>query len=367
MLFLLSIITLFAILNTSAQNVGIGTGTPNASGLLHLDLGSNVTKGLLVTGNFSYFNSTLPDLGVGSRMMFYPGKAAFRVGYVEGTEWNNSNVGLKSIAMGYGTIAFGEYSTALGFKSTASGSVSTVMGASNVASGNYSTAMGYNSTASGDFSIAIGYSATANAVQSIALGTDVSTNGKTGSMILGDGGDGYPAHVFTSEADNQLFSRFKGGYKFYTSGWGTVLGVVLAPGGNAWSSFSDERMKENFETLDSEEVLKKLSAVKYTSWNYKRQDPKTYRHYGIMAQDFFNAFGKDRYGIIGNDTMVNPIDMMGIAYSAIQALEKRTQAFKEENLELKNEVSLLNSRLEKLEKLCNNISVSSSLKTINNQ
>ena len=163
-------------------------------------------------------------------------------------------------------------------------------------------------------------------------------------MILGDGGDGDGTHVFTTEADNQLFTRFKGGYKFYTSGWGTTLGAVLLPGANSWSSFSDERLKENFEALNSEEVLKKLSAVNYTSWNYKIQDSKTFRHYGIMAQDFFKAFGHDNYGTIGNETMVNPIDMMGIAYSAIQALEKRTQKIEdlqEENSNLKKQINAL--------------------------
>lgn len=366
-LIVLSSISLCILGGKIHAQVGIGTTTPNAATMLHIDAGASQTKGILITGTLNSSSGTIPSLGAGSRLMFCPGKAAFRAGYVNGTQWDESNVGQYSSALGlhttssgyasfamgwnsvasdnasfaagYNAIASGSYSTALGFSNTASGSVSTVMGANNTASGNYSNVMGINSVASSDYSMAMGYGATANAVRSIALGADISTNGKIGSMILGDGGDGNGAHIFTSETDNQLFARFKGGYKFYTTGWGVVGGVTIVPGGNSWSSFSDERMKENFETLNSEEILKKLSAVNYTSWNYKLQDPRIFRHYGIMAQDFYNAFGKDSFGVIGNDTMVNPIDMMGIAYSAIQALEKRTDRLRIENQQLKNEVS----------------------------
>ena len=54
-----------------------------------------------------------------------------------------------------------------------------------------------------------------------------------------------------------------------------------------------------------------------------------------MAQDFYKAFGKDKYGTIGNDTTVNPVDMLGIDMAAIQALEKRTVALSAENKKLK--------------------------------
>lgn len=64
--------------------------------------------------------------------------------------------------------------------------------------------------------------------------------------------------------------------------------------------------------------------MRLVSWNYKRQDPAQYRHYGPMAQDFYAAFGKDKYGNIGNDTTINSADFDGVNMIAIQALEKRT-------------------------------------------
>ncbi len=123
-------------------------------------------------------------------------------------------------------------------------------------------------------------------------------------------------------------------------------------------SICDKNTKENFQPLNGEDVLQKFSKINFSSWNYKKQDPKIYRHYGIMAQDFYNAFGKDKYGTIGNNTSVNPIDMIGIDMAAIKALEKRTadlkvdgerqraegEKLKSENDQLKNEVAGLNKK-----------------------
>ena len=91
-------------------------------------------------------------------MMWYPKKAAFRVGYVDGTQWDDGNIGYYSIAMGYET--------------TASATASTAMGSSTTASGPYSTAMGIDTTASGDFSTAMGRSITADGIYSFGIGLD---------------------------------------------------------------------------------------------------------------------------------------------------------------------------------------------------
>ncbi|HMJ48265.1 MAG TPA: hypothetical protein VK498_13110, partial [Ferruginibacter sp.] len=107
-----------------AQNVGVGTLTPNPNAMLHVDLGLSTSKGFLVAGIYDAA-STIPDLGAGSRMIYYPGKAAFRAGNVTGTQWNNINVGLQSTAIGTNSIASGSLSTAVGFSSSASEYAST--------------------------------------------------------------------------------------------------------------------------------------------------------------------------------------------------------------------------------------------------
>jgi hypothetical protein len=139
----------------NAQNVGIGTPTPDTTALLHVHLGTSTTHGFLVTGTVNG-SATIPNLGTGSRMMFYPGKAAFRAGYVDGTHWDNANVGAFSTAMGINTIASGDFSTAIGFITTASA---------------YSSiAIGSVAQANSVYSLAIGESVTANSWNSISLG-----------------------------------------------------------------------------------------------------------------------------------------------------------------------------------------------------
>ena len=108
--------------------------------------------------------------GAGTRMFFNPNRAAFRAGYVNGTQWDDANIGEYSTAMGFSTTASGDYSTAMGRSTSASGSRSTAMGASTTASGNYSTAMGQATIASGTLSTAMGSSTTASGNYSTAMG-----------------------------------------------------------------------------------------------------------------------------------------------------------------------------------------------------
>ena len=106
---------------------------------------------------------------------------------------------------------------------------------------------------------------------------------------------------------------------------------------NAYTS--DRNQKENFQALDSDEVLGKLRRLPVTSWNYKGQDAKQFRHYGPVAQDFFAAFGHDTVGTIGTPSTITSGDLDGILTIAIQALEERTMVQKEQIAELKAELA----------------------------
>ncbi len=151
-------------------SVGIGTSDPDASALLHVSTDPGNTKGFLVTGNYNA-PSSVPDLGEGTRMMFFPGKASFRAGYAIGTSWNNANVGYISSALGYGTIASESYTTAFGAHTIASGIISTAMGYATKATTYYATAMGWLSNANGYTSTAMGHATYAKAVSSTAIGS----------------------------------------------------------------------------------------------------------------------------------------------------------------------------------------------------
>jgi hypothetical protein len=78
--------------------------------------------------------------------------------------------------------------------------------------------------------------------------------------------------------------------------------VTVIEGQVAYTFSSDRNKKENFQPVDGEEVPRKIRQLNLTSWNYIGQDAKTLRHYGPMAQDFYEAFGHDAIGTVGTST-----------------------------------------------------------------
>jgi hypothetical protein len=287
---------------------------------------------------------TAPAAGNGTRMMWIPSRSAFRAGTVVGgvNSWNANNIGLFSTAFGYNTRASEKFSTAMGYNTTASGYSSTAMGESTRATGQSSTAMGhytiasgYSSTAmgsltgaSGEYSTAMGSITNASGIYSTAVGHKVTAEGR-GSFIIGDYVSDITEPVRVQSTDNRFTARFRGGYFFMTSGnMGTITGVQLAPNGTAWGSISDSTKKENFIKADGEEFLKKLSTLKLGSWNYKGVEG---RHYGPMAQEIFSAFGTDKLGTIGSDTLVNTLDMDGLLFIFAQALYEENEKLKNKN------------------------------------
>ncbi len=251
--------------------------------------------------------------------------------------------GQNALATGQNTTASASNSTALGFNTTASGFASTAMGYSTTDSGSYASALGRNTLASGDFSVATGQNTTASGINSTAIGKDVSTANFNGCLAIGDAsGLGTTSCVRA----NEFRARFAGGYALYTSGV-PISGVFMVNGSNAWSSISDSTKKEKFRKTDGEYVLNSISKMKLGSWNYKFQNAKDFRHYGPMAQEFFNAFGNDGIGKIGCDTLINSADIDGVMMIGLQALEKRSSALaaknnllEADNIALHNELNL---------------------------
>jgi hypothetical protein len=144
--------------------------------------------------------------------------------------------------------------------------------------------------------------------------------------------------------------------------------VTVIEGQVPFTFTSDKTRKENFKPVDGEEALGKIRGLDLTSWNYIGHDPKEFRHYGPMAQDFFAAFGHDAVETIGTPTTITSGDLDGILMVAAQALEKRTveqkkeieavrketdsrtRAFKKETDALRAENTDLKARLEALER-----------------
>ena len=333
--------------------------------------------GVVATGVVG--QGAIPASGPGTRMMWFPGKAAFRAGRAQVQEWDDSNVGEYSVALGWGTRASGEADTALGYFTAAAGSASISMGAGTLASGNASTAMGSGSLASGDSSTAMGQDSTASGFVSTALGnTTIASGGGSlaggflssaagftsfafgrdtqalgeASVALGTRASaGRGAFVFAdnsgatnifSAGTNQFRVRASGGVEFNTNPEGNI-GVRLVAGGVQWTSVSDVNAKRLFRDLDGEDVLSRFAAMPVTEWSYKAQDAAI-RHIGPTAQDFHAAFG------LGEDPLrIGTLDADGVALAGVKAVEARTRQLSERLIELETENAAIRERLARLE------------------
>lgn len=127
---LFTLLLLCSILNSVAQigKVGINTSTPAA--MLHVK-DSSVLFSSTYYENIPEYDTPPPVSGAGVRLMWYPQRQAFRAGYVQGTQWDQSNIGFLSFATGQNTRAMGKLSSAFGFNTIANGYSSMAVGVYN--------------------------------------------------------------------------------------------------------------------------------------------------------------------------------------------------------------------------------------------
>jgi autotransporter adhesin len=97
------------------------------------------------------------------------------------------------------------------------------MGNNTLATGTEAVALGYDATASGNQSLAVGRNVGATAHNSVALGSNVSTNGMTGSFILGDSRATQPT---SNGTNNQMVMRFENGYRLHAANLSTATLVI---------------------------------------------------------------------------------------------------------------------------------------------
>lgn len=176
---------------TEYGDVGIGTATPAAR--LHV-ADSNVV--FTMNSNPFNINAYPPVSGFGTRFMWFVNRAALRVGYVNGPNWNRDSIGFYSFALGEDTKARGFYSIAMGRFSSATVNYSIAMGNNCNSYGYAGIALGDQSSANavatalgsarayGFASIAIGNNTEATGDQSISLGTNAIANAE-GAISIG--------------------------------------------------------------------------------------------------------------------------------------------------------------------------------------
>jgi hypothetical protein len=107
---------------------------------------------------------------------------------------------------------------------------------------------------------------------------------------------------------------------------------------------SDRNAKENFATVDVDEVLARVRALEISTWNYKTS-PDAIRHVGPMAQDFKAAFE-----VGATDKAIFQVDADGVALAAIQALDQEVKTLRAEKADLQSTLADLQRRVDALEK-----------------
>ncbi len=170
---------IFSATSSFSAGLGVGTSTPVAK--------LTVSEGaVLAVGTFGGAGTTPYD-GAGTRLMWIPNKAAFRAGYVNGTQWDAANVGVYSAAFGENNQVSGDRAFAAGTGNTVSQTGSVAFGGSNTVSVTYSAAFGASNIINGGGAgFAFGLSNTVSGASSAAaIGTGNTSAGGTGSTAIG--------------------------------------------------------------------------------------------------------------------------------------------------------------------------------------
>jgi hypothetical protein len=183
--------------SAGATDHGALTGLENDDHTQYLltDGVREATDGFAVTGQPG--TGAIPATGSGARLMWYPNRAAFRAGVVDGSQWDADKIGLGSVALGQNTtasgaaatafgtwsLATGNHAVAMGNFTQASGFGSTAIGNATVASGHNATAMGISTTAGGTAAVAAGMLTNATGVASTALGWESAATGNNATAM----------------------------------------------------------------------------------------------------------------------------------------------------------------------------------------
>ena len=350
---------------------------------------------LLASGR--YGTGTIPTTGPGTRMMWYPARAAFRAGEAFSTEWDENKIGYGSWAGGSYAEASGFYSFGLGYGVKATGYFSMAFGYNNDTSGDLGLSLGAYQECSGFNCVAIGEGNRALATRSVAIGQGNIVVGDYGvaigsanigagqsSWAVGSGASAckvelvFPSGVpscpsgsevnyafvwsdynpdlpgssrVSAQADREFRARAMGGFRFRTSnaanaavGVDANVGCDLDNGSSTWTCASSRSLKTNFTPVSGEDLLGRLRTMPMTTWSFIGEQGAP-RHLGPVAEDFYEAFKLGK-----SDKSIGVQDLAGVSLAATKALEERTAKLQAENDDLRVQLASLARRLESLEK-----------------
>ncbi len=173
---------------------------------------------------------------------------------------------------------------------------------------------GYNNEVLGNYSaIGGGEDNRVSGDRSFACGsrTNVTANN---AFVFGDGAESFG--IGMGNTANFLVTN---GFRIWTDSLYLNHGVRVVGGGTSWITLCDSTAKTNRAPVHGNDVLDKLSAMPIDQWNYKHQ-PDGPKHYGPMAQDFWNAFH------LGTDSLgIETLDADGVLFAAVKALISENQ------------------------------------------
>jgi hypothetical protein len=336
--------------------VGINTATPQA--MLHVNDSSVVFTG---PATLPTTPGNPPISGAGTRMMWYPDKAAFRVGGISGfsrTYWDRDSIGDYSFSSGQNTKAKGFVSTAMGDLTTASGDFSTAMGRVTNASGDYSTAMGVNAKASGFSSTAMGYNTIAKGFASTVLGmyndsiltTNQTSVANTTPLFIVGNGDNHStrsnAFIIAKNGETGINAStdycnllYDGNTKFRNFGvgdeyqWRTAANLTimrLQENGNLTIngvySPSDMRLKKQITPLQNS--LQKITSLGGYNYLWKDANRSNSLQAGVMAQQVEAIMPELVTTDEAGTKAVNYNGLIPYLIEAIKELKKENEALK---------------------------------------
>ncbi len=312
-------------------------------------------------------NTTAPIEGSGTRFMWYAAKAALRAGQINGTQWDDANIGLYSTAFGENVRALGDNAIVVGKNSVAANTGTVALGEGHTATGANSVALGYGASTStingsprtgtfvfSDRSVPLTYSFNGTSPDIESQFHPTVTNSFNVRAVNGSffytntaltTGFIFNSTTATMTLTNSRLSMASDGSTTLTSNSGGSAGVTLPAGGGSWNNLSDRNMKANFSAVNTRAILRGVLSLPISTWNYKTQDASI-RHIGPMAQDFFAAFNVGE-----SDKTIATIDPDGVAFAAIQGLHEELKDRDARIDTLRQQVEQQQSQIEDLKKL----------------
>jgi len=325
-----------------------------------------------------------------SAMIWYKQKNAFRVGHVvitdensvgqasfgSGSKTNASGefstamgnftkaTGITSTALGFGNEASGNFSTALGSGSKASGETSVAMGMATFAYGDYSTAAGHTTTASGNYSTALGNNTVASGQHATALGHTTNASGDN-STAMGEWT--YAGLNSTAIGTHAVASGdYSTAFGYYTNSmapFATALGSHTAAFGAVATSLGENTTAQAYASL----VMGRYNLIDGSQTEWNSYDPLFVIGNGYSENNRSNAFEVKKSGVTyipslymttssenKKAVMVDAFGKLCVqsgkdnSSSVIEQLQKENQMLKENN-------RIQDVRIEKLEKMLENV------------